>query len=73
VKNSVILLPNFHVWFQEVSGISIETFIETFTVSESFDESFNENFTDFLTPHVKIRQDDISKSRQWYIENLGIV
>ena len=54
----------------------IETFIETFTVSESFDESFNENFTTFWHHTwkfgVKIRQDDISKTRYRYIENFDI-
>jgi len=47
MKNSVILLPNFHV--SRSREIFIEAFIETFTDSE---------FHAFLTPHVKIRQDD---------------
>jgi len=37
-----IILPNFHVWCQEVVKFSqfTETFIETFTVTESFNENF---------------------------------
>jgi len=44
--------------FSRVVSRSSEIFIETFTNNESFDESFNKKFHDFLTPHVKIQQEN---------------
>ena len=53
MKNSVILLPKFHVRCQEVVKLSLKL-----SLTLSLTVKVSMKFHDFLTPHVKSRQDD---------------
>jgi len=53
-----IILPNFHVWCQEVVKFSLKLSPKLSLLQWKFRWKFQLKFHDFLTPHVKIRQEN---------------